>query len=57
MDKESIKQLIFELRFELAFYRQHLRDLEGDLPQWEIDKALDRISLLVKLIENLEKKL
>ena len=57
MEKERIKQLIFELRMELAFHRQHLRDRSEELPQWEVDAALDRINLLLDAIQILEKKL
>ncbi|SKB82412.1 hypothetical protein [Dyadobacter psychrophilus] len=46
----------FHLRMLLAARRQLLRDMSKQMSQDQIDRLLDQIAVLVKLIEQLEKK-
>ena len=46
---------IFHLRMLLAARRQILRDMSNQMSQDEIDKVLEQIAVLIKLIEQLEK--
>ncbi|MCF2489454.1 hypothetical protein [Dyadobacter sp. CY347] len=47
---------VFHLRMFLAARRQLLRDMSKEMSQDHIDRLLDQIAVLVKLIEQLEKK-
>jgi len=52
MDK---KQLIFNLKMEIAAIRQALRDSEdAELTENQIDRLLDRMSFLLDIVRNLE---
>jgi hypothetical protein len=46
---------LFHLKMLLAARRQALRDMSNQMSQEEIDKLLDQIVVLTKLIEQLEK--
>ncbi|MCF0041142.1 hypothetical protein [Dyadobacter fanqingshengii] len=47
---------VFHLRMLLAARRQLLRDMSEEMSQDQIDRILDQIAVLVKLIEQYEKK-
>jgi hypothetical protein len=45
---------VVHLRMLLAARRQLLRDMSSEMSQDQIDKLLDQIAVLIKLIEQLE---
>lgn len=47
---------VFHLRMLLAARRQLLRDMSEEMSQDQINRLLDQIAVLVKLIEQYEKK-
>lgn len=49
------QQLIIHLRMQLAANRQLLRDNSENMTEREVNTVLDRINLLLKVIESLEK--
>lgn len=50
------QQLIINLRMQLATLRQLLRDASETMTEQEINTVLDRISLILKVLESLEKE-
>ncbi|WP_148562501.1 hypothetical protein [Spirosoma radiotolerans] len=54
VDKKQ--QQIFDLSMQRAALRQYLRDNSDNMTESEINRVLDRINLLSKVIEALEKE-
>ena len=53
---EKKQQQIFDLGMQRAALRQYLRDNSVNMTESEINRVLDRINLISKVIEALEKE-
>lgn len=50
------QRLIFDLRMKLAAIRQYLRDNSERMTEESKNEALDRIGILLRVIQDLENK-